>query len=84
MGEKKLEITDKMLQDRLKHFADMLAKQPREFMTFSEFREKVCDWSDDTLMRRIKFEDFPAIKDKGGWLIPREEAKLWFKKRPVK
>lgn len=84
MGEKKLELTESDLQDRLKRFAEMLVKQPREFMTFAEFREKVCDWSDDTLRRRIELEDFPAIRDKGGWLIPREEAKLWFKKRPVK
>lgn len=84
MGVKKINEAEKSVSEQLKVFAEMLVKQPREFMTFEEFREKVCDWSDDTLRRRIENEDFPAIRDKGGYLIPRDACKAWFKKRTTK
>lgn len=56
-------------------------KKIREYLTPQELKEHMVDWSIDTLMRRIKNDGFPAIKDGGGWLIPVEEARLWFKKR---
>lgn len=84
MGVKKITEEEKQLSDHLKAFAEMFAKQPREFMTFEEFKEKVCDWSPDTLRRRIEADGFPAIKDKSGYLIPREACKEWFKRRTAK
>lgn len=82
MGEREIKVlTDEMVEAKLLLLAEKLNKHPREFMTFQEFREKVCAWSDDTLRRRIEAEGFPAIKDKGGYLIPRKEMYEWFTKR---
>ena len=60
-------------------------KKLREYLTYNELKADVVDWSFDTFVRRIKKEDFPAIKDAGGgWLIPRAKMELWFKKREVR
>ena len=56
-------------------------KKIRKYMTPQEFKEEICDWSVDTLKRRIKEDGFPAIQDSSGILIPVQEADLWFKKR---
>lgn len=58
-------------------------KKMREMMTLEEFQREVVDWSWDTLKRRIKNEGFPAVKDGNSYLIPRDKALLWFKKREV-
>lgn len=82
MGEKKIVLTEKMIDEKLERFANRLAKtNPREYMDFQEFREKVRDWSESTIMRRHKEDGFPLVKEKGGYSIPREACKLWFKKR---
>lgn len=56
-------------------------KKLRKYLTPKEFQEQIVDWSIDTLKRRIKDEGFPSVKDGGGFLIPLEEAELWFKRR---
>jgi hypothetical protein len=86
MGEKQINVlTEEMVEKKLKDFAERMIKaQPREYMTFQEFREKVADWSESTLKRRIKEEGFPAIRDGGGYLIPRKKLEAWFNAREVK
>ena len=83
MGEKKI-LTEELIDERLRAFADrVIQAQPREFMTFQEFREKVCDWSDDTIRRRHKNEGFPLVRDGAGYVIPRKKMQEWFKAREV-
>jgi hypothetical protein len=84
MGEKQINVlTEEMVEAKLKSFADQIIKsQPREFMTFEEFREKIIDWSESTIRRRYKEDGFPLLRDGGGFVIPKKEMELWFKKRP--
>lgn len=59
------------------------AKNLRKYLTAEELQEKVVDWSRDTLIRRIRNDGFPAIKDGKRWLIPIDEMELWFKRRKI-
>jgi hypothetical protein len=55
------------------------------YLTPKQFRENIVNWSDDTLRNNIEQHGFPAIKtDSGRYLVPREDALLWFKRRTVK
>jgi hypothetical protein len=58
------------------------------YLTPKQLRETLVDWSDDTLRNKIESEGFPAIQTGIGprprFLIPRDEAILWFKRRTVK
>jgi len=56
-------------------------KKLREYLTPEELKQDVVDWSRKTLDRRIKNENFPAIKDGNSWLIPVDKMRLWFKAR---
>jgi hypothetical protein len=56
-------------------------KKLRKYLTPEELQTEIVDWSRKTLERRIENEGFPAIKDGNSWLIPADEADLWFKKR---
>lgn len=59
-------------------------KKLREFLTYDELKADVVNWSPSTFRRRIRNDGFPAIKDaRGGFLIPRKEMELWFKRRRV-
>jgi hypothetical protein len=58
-------------------------KKIREFLTYEELKNEIVDWSYDTVKRRIKSDNFPAIRDGGGYLFPRDKVLLWFKKREV-
>lgn len=90
MGEKKIdskneqtaeETTNQGTQEGTQ--AELESKKLRRYLTPNELREKVVDWSNSTLKRRIQNEGFPAIKDGNSILIPEKEMKLWFKKRGI-
>lgn len=50
-------------------------------MTAAYFCGRVVTWSRKTLDRRIADEGFPTVKDGVKVLIPRDQARLWFKQR---
>lgn len=54
-----------------------------EYMTFEQFQREVIPWSIDTFKRRVEEDGFPAIKDRGGWVVSRNAARDWFKRREV-
>lgn len=60
------------------------AKRVRKYLTPQELKAEIVDWSMDTLKRRIKNDGFPAVRDGNSYLIPTEEAELWFRRRKVR
>jgi hypothetical protein len=59
-------------------------KLPR-FLTMKGFQEKIINWSDDTIRRRIREDGLPAVQEGNGrYVFPTQEVLEWFKRRTVK
>ena len=60
-------------------------KKLPKFLTMKEFRERIINWSDDTIRRRIHEDKLPAVKEGNGrYIFPTQEVLEWFKRRAVK
>lgn len=62
---------------------DEASKPTTRYLTMSQLRQQIIDWTDDTIRNKIKNEGFPAIRDGRGYLFDRKEVELWFKRRTV-
>lgn len=49
-------------------------------LNMKELREQITSWSEDTIKRRIKDSNFPAMKSPGGeYQFDREAVLDWFR-----
>lgn len=56
----------------------------RQILNMKELQEEITSWSDDTIRRRIKDSNFPAMLSPGGeWMFDREAVLDWFHARNV-
>lgn len=54
-----------------------------KFLNMRGFRAHICNWSDDTIRRRIQDEGLPAVKDGRQYLFETQLVLEWFKRRQV-
>lgn len=54
-------------------------KKKTQLMTMKELREQVTSWSSDTIKRRIKDSNFPAMLSPGGeYIFDFDDVVNWF------
>jgi hypothetical protein len=53
------------------------AVKQRQLLKLKELQEQVLPWSEDTIKRRIKDSNFPAIKFDRDYLFDREAVLDW-------
>lgn len=71
MGEKKIETSPP-------------TKSSSKYLTLTQFRREIMNWSDDTIRRRVREDDLPALHDGTRMIFERAKVEAWFKRRLVK